>query len=118
MKKLHNIPIRLEQNYHSIKDDVSLVSVYTTGNVLVQGMLIPDAFLTEKIRATNDFKEYETVFMKVDVYVPMNQPKQIVSTQEMNRNTHRALRSPTVSTSLQERNKRKQIARESSSPRK
>ncbi|GKF54171.1 hypothetical protein Tco_0161081, partial [Tanacetum coccineum] len=26
-------------------------------------MLIPDVFLTEEIRATDDFKEYETVFM-------------------------------------------------------
>ncbi|GKG10920.1 hypothetical protein Tco_0342320, partial [Tanacetum coccineum] len=42
-------------------DDTPLVSVYTTRNVLVRGMLIPDAFLTEEIRATDDFKEYETV---------------------------------------------------------
>nr|GEW77612.1 hypothetical protein [Tanacetum cinerariifolium] len=51
--------------------DIPLVSVYTTGNVLVRGMLIPDAFLTKEIRATDDFKEYEMVFMNVDV--PMNQ---------------------------------------------
>nr|GFA98459.1 hypothetical protein [Tanacetum cinerariifolium] len=35
---------------------------YTTGNVLVRGVLIPDAFLTEEIRATYDFKEYEMAF--------------------------------------------------------
>ncbi|GJV71906.1 retrovirus-related pol polyprotein from transposon TNT 1-94 [Tanacetum coccineum] len=64
MKKFPNIPKRLEEDYHSIKDDVPLVSVYTTGNVSVRGMLIPDAFLTVEIRETNDFKEYETVFMK------------------------------------------------------
>ncbi|GJS05609.1 reverse transcriptase domain-containing protein, partial [Tanacetum coccineum] len=46
-------------NYHA--GDVLLVSVYTTGNVSVRGMLIPDAFLTAKIRETNDFKEYEMV---------------------------------------------------------
>ena len=40
MKKFPEIPKRLEEDYHSIKDDVSLVSVYTTGNVLVRGMLI------------------------------------------------------------------------------
>ncbi|GKE90342.1 hypothetical protein Tco_1567817 [Tanacetum coccineum] len=35
-------------------------------------MLIPDALLSAAIREMDDFKEYETVFMKVDV--PMNQP--------------------------------------------
>ncbi|GKG41368.1 hypothetical protein Tco_0470580 [Tanacetum coccineum] len=71
MKKFPNIPKRVEEDYHSIKDDVPLVSVYTTGNFSVRGMLIPDAFLTTEVRETNDFKEYETVFMKVAV--PMNQ---------------------------------------------
>ncbi|GJS45204.1 retrovirus-related pol polyprotein from transposon TNT 1-94 [Tanacetum coccineum] len=70
-KKFPYIPQRIEEDYYSIKDDIPLVSVYTTRNVLVRGMLIPDAFLTEEIRATDDFKEYETVFMNVDV--PMNQ---------------------------------------------
>ncbi|GKE08156.1 hypothetical protein Tco_1411707 [Tanacetum coccineum] len=50
---------------HSIKDDVPLVSVYTTGNVSVRGMLISNAFLTAEVRETGDFKEYETVFMKM-----------------------------------------------------
>ncbi|GKG45522.1 hypothetical protein Tco_0495600, partial [Tanacetum coccineum] len=59
-------------DYHSIKDDILLVSVYTTGNVLVRGMLISNELLTEEIRATDDFKEYETVFVGVDVI--MNQP--------------------------------------------
>ncbi|GJW23337.1 hypothetical protein Tco_0033959 [Tanacetum coccineum] len=67
MKKFLNIPKRLEEDYHSIKDDVPLVSVYTTGNVLVRGMLIPDALLTAKIRENDDFKEYETVFMKEEI---------------------------------------------------
>ncbi|GJX96495.1 hypothetical protein Tco_0352293 [Tanacetum coccineum] len=40
MKKFPNIPKRLEEDYHSIKDDVPL------------------------IRETDDFKEYETVFKK------------------------------------------------------
>ncbi|GKA76869.1 hypothetical protein Tco_0783330, partial [Tanacetum coccineum] len=55
---------KIEEDYHSIKDDVSLVSVYTTWNVLVRGMLILNAFLTAEVRETDDFKEYETVFMK------------------------------------------------------
>ncbi|GJT93894.1 hypothetical protein Tco_1082739 [Tanacetum coccineum] len=66
MKKFLEIPKRIEEDYHSIKDEIPLVSVYTTGDVRVRGMLILDAFLTEEIRATNNFKEYETVFMKRD----------------------------------------------------
>ncbi|GKB81122.1 hypothetical protein Tco_0948017 [Tanacetum coccineum] len=58
--------IQVDEDYYSIKDDTLLVSVYTIGNVLVQGMLIPDAFLTEEIRATDDFKKYDTVFVRVD----------------------------------------------------
>ncbi|GJT68413.1 hypothetical protein Tco_1019893 [Tanacetum coccineum] len=116
MKKFPNIPKRIEEDYHSIKDDVPLVSVYTTGNVSVRGMLILDAFLTAEIRETDDFKEYETVFMKVAV--PMNQPQPVVSTQGTNRNTPRAHRSPTISANPLETKKRKQTARVSSSPRK
>ncbi|GJR79132.1 hypothetical protein Tco_0149917 [Tanacetum coccineum] len=66
MKKFPSIPPRIEEDYHSIKDDILLVSVYTIGNVTVRGMLIPDEFLTEEIRATDDFKEYETAFMNVE----------------------------------------------------
>ncbi|GJU35065.1 hypothetical protein Tco_1183419 [Tanacetum coccineum] len=61
MKKFPEIPQRIEKDYHSIKDDISLVSVYTTRDVRVRGMLIPDKFLTEEIRATDEFKEYETM---------------------------------------------------------
>ncbi|GKD81219.1 hypothetical protein Tco_1348058, partial [Tanacetum coccineum] len=77
-------------------------------------MLIPDAFLTEEIRATDDFKEYEMVFMSVDV--PMNQPQPVVSTQGTHRCTPRAHKTPTLTTSPQGK-KRKQSVRESSSPR-
>ncbi|GJS59251.1 hypothetical protein Tco_0654035 [Tanacetum coccineum] len=87
MNKFPNIPKRLEEDYHSIKDDVPLVSVYITGNVLVQGMLIPDAFLTAEVRETDDFKEI----------------------------TPRAPRTPTVSASPQESKKMMQTAGESSS---
>ncbi|GJX26011.1 retrovirus-related pol polyprotein from transposon TNT 1-94 [Tanacetum coccineum] len=76
MKKYPSISSRFKEDYHSIKDDIPLVSVYTTGNVIVQGMLIPDAFITEEIHATDDYKEYETVF--VNVVVPMNQPQPVV----------------------------------------
>ncbi|GJV84050.1 hypothetical protein Tco_1523948 [Tanacetum coccineum] len=114
MNKFPNIPKRLEEDYHSIKDDVPLVSVYTTRNVLVRGMLIPDAFLTVEIRETDDFKECETAFMKVDV--PMNQPQQVVSTQGTYRITPSAHRSPIISVSPLVSKKRKKITGESSSP--
>ncbi|GJR21427.1 hypothetical protein Tco_0969954 [Tanacetum coccineum] len=77
-------------------------------------MLIPNAFLTAEIRETDDFKEYEMVFMKVDV--PMNQPQMVVSTQGTQRISPSAHRSPTVFASPLVSKKRKQIAGESSSP--
>ncbi|GJY74596.1 hypothetical protein Tco_0479027 [Tanacetum coccineum] len=107
--------IQIDEDYHSIKDDIPLVSVYTIRNVLVRGMLIPDALLTKEICATDDFKEYETVFVGVDV--PMNQPQPIVSTQGTHRTTPRAYRTPTLTASPQGK-KMKQIVEESSSPRK
>nr|GEZ81117.1 hypothetical protein [Tanacetum cinerariifolium] len=78
----------------SIMDDILLVSVYTTGNVTLRGMLIQDAFLTKEIRATNDYKEYEMAF--VGVVVPMNRPKLVMSTQGMHKTTPRAHRTPTL----------------------
>ncbi|GJT72766.1 hypothetical protein Tco_1032052 [Tanacetum coccineum] len=86
--KFLNIPQRVDEDYHSIKDDTPLVSTYTTGNVLVRGMLILDEFLTKEIRATDDFKE----------------------------STPRAHRIPIVSTASPHGKKRKQIAGESCSP--
>ncbi|GKE62143.1 hypothetical protein Tco_1512510 [Tanacetum coccineum] len=114
--KFPDIPQRVDEDYHSIKVDTSLVSVYTTRNVLVRGMLIPDEFLTEEIHATDDFKEYETVFVGVDV--PMNQPQPVLSTQGTYRSIPRAHRTPTVSTASHPGKKRKQNVGESSSPRK
>ncbi|GJS25297.1 hypothetical protein Tco_0453929 [Tanacetum coccineum] len=116
MKKFPDIPQRVDEYYHSIKDDTPLVSMYTTGNVLVRGMLIPDAFLTKEIRATDDFKEYEMVFVGVDVL--MNQLQLVVSSQGTHRSTPRAHRTPTVSTASPHGKKRKQIVGESSSPHK
>ncbi|GJR57013.1 hypothetical protein Tco_1499175 [Tanacetum coccineum] len=65
MKKFPKIPQRIEEDYHSIKDDIPLVSVYTTRDVRVQGMLILDEILTKEIRVTNDFKEYKTVMLMI-----------------------------------------------------
>ncbi|GJX36040.1 retrovirus-related pol polyprotein from transposon TNT 1-94 [Tanacetum coccineum] len=115
-EKFPNIPQRIDEDYHSIKDDIPLVSVYTTGNVLVRGMLISDEFLTKEIRATDDFKEYETMFVGVDVL--MNQPQPVVSTQGTHRSTPRAYRTPTISIASPHGKNRKQTAGESSSSRK
>ncbi|GJS93128.1 hypothetical protein Tco_0800096, partial [Tanacetum coccineum] len=113
MKKYPSISAKLEEDYHSIKDDILLVSVYTMGNVTVLGMLILDAFLTDEIRATGDYKEYEMVF--VGVVVPMNQPQSVVSTQGTHRTTPRAYRTPTLNVASPQGKKRKQSAKETSS---
>ncbi|GKA56817.1 hypothetical protein Tco_0755889 [Tanacetum coccineum] len=90
IKKYPSISPRLEEDYHSIKYDIPLVSVYTTRNVQVRGMLIPNALLTEKIHATNDHKES----------IP------------------RAHRTPTLTATSPQGKKRKQSDGETSSPQK
>ncbi|GJX01050.1 hypothetical protein Tco_0184963 [Tanacetum coccineum] len=116
MKKFPSIPQIIDEDYHSIKDDILLVSVYTTWNVQVRGMLIPDAFLTEEIRDTNDYLKYETLFVKV--VVPMNQPQSVVSTAGTHKTTPRSHRIHTLTAASPQGKKRKQSAREKSSPRK
>nr|GEU50804.1 hypothetical protein [Tanacetum cinerariifolium] len=61
-------------------------------------------------------KEYETVF--VMVVVPTIQPQPVVSTQGTHRTTPSAHRSPTLTTDIASKKKRKQVAGETSSPRK
>nr|GEW52677.1 hypothetical protein [Tanacetum cinerariifolium] len=95
VSKIPSIPQRLEEYYHSIKDDILLVSVYTTGNVIVRGMLILDEFLTDDIHVTKEYKEYEKVFSRVDVSTI--QPQLVESTQGTNR-TPSAHRTPTPTT--------------------
>ncbi|GJZ19208.1 hypothetical protein Tco_0555798 [Tanacetum coccineum] len=113
MKKFPSIPPRLEEDYHSIKDDIMLVSVYTIGNVTVRGLLIPNAVLTKEICATDDNKEYETVF--INVVVLINQLQLVVSTQGTHRSAPRAHRTPTLTTASAQGKKRKQSAGETSS---
>nr|GEY32171.1 hypothetical protein [Tanacetum cinerariifolium] len=79
-------------------------------------MLILEEFLTKEIRATDDYKEYETVFIRVVVL--MNQSQQVVFAQRMHRTTLRAHRTPTLNVSSPQGKKRKQIGRETSSPQK
>ncbi|GJW17360.1 retrovirus-related pol polyprotein from transposon TNT 1-94 [Tanacetum coccineum] len=98
MKKFPSIPLRLEEDYHSIKDYILLVSIYTTRNVTVRRMLILDAFLTKEIYVTDEYKEYKTVFVNVGVL--MNQPQLDVSTQGTHRSTPRAYRIPTLTTTI------------------
>ncbi|GKF73396.1 hypothetical protein Tco_0219728, partial [Tanacetum coccineum] len=70
-------------------------------------------FLTDDIRATEEYKEYEKVFVWLDV--PTIQPQPVESTQGTIR-TPSAHRTPTP-TAI-EKKKRKQVAGETSSPRK
>ncbi|GJV91769.1 hypothetical protein Tco_1539582 [Tanacetum coccineum] len=116
IKKYPSIPHRLDEDYHSIKDDIPLVSVYSIGNVLFRGMLIPDAFLTDEIRATADYTEYKMVFVKV--VIPMKQPQLVVSIQGKHRTTPKAHRTPTLTITSPQGKKRKQSIGETSSPRK
>ncbi|GJV41865.1 hypothetical protein Tco_1420305 [Tanacetum coccineum] len=67
MKKYSSIPQRLEHDYHSIKDDILPACIYSMGNVTVRGMLIPDAFITDEIHATDDYKEYEIKKKRIQV---------------------------------------------------
>ncbi|GKE52625.1 hypothetical protein Tco_1487781 [Tanacetum coccineum] len=85
------------------------------GNVIVRGMLILDAFLTNEVHATNDYKEYETMFVRVVVLI--SQPQLVVSTQGTHRTALRAYRTPTLTAaSPQEKKKKKQNAGETSLP--
>ncbi|GJZ18963.1 hypothetical protein Tco_0555553 [Tanacetum coccineum] len=62
MEKFESIPKRLEEDYHTIKDDILLVNVYTIGEVTVRGMLITDDLLTDAIRDTHAYKDYVKKF--------------------------------------------------------
>ncbi|GJV12858.1 hypothetical protein Tco_1354399 [Tanacetum coccineum] len=106
MKKYPFIPQILKEDYHFIKCDILLMSVYSTGNVTVQWMLIPDAFFLDEIRATGDYREYETVFVRVVVL--KIQPQLVVSTQETHCTTPRTHRSPTLTVDIAPKKKIKQ----------
>ncbi|GJV80298.1 hypothetical protein Tco_1516168 [Tanacetum coccineum] len=82
IKKYSSISSILREDYHSIKDDISL------------------------IRAIDDYKEYETVF--VNIVVLMNQPQQVISTQGTHRSTPKAHRIPTLTFASPQGKKTKQ----------
>ncbi|GJU73700.1 hypothetical protein Tco_1265105 [Tanacetum coccineum] len=92
------------------KQSIVQLPVETPDNPFVAPVNIED------IRATDDYKEYDTVF--VNVVVLMNQPQLVVSTQGTHRSTPRAYRTPTLTAASPQRKKRKQSVVETSSPRK
>nr|GEV39363.1 hypothetical protein [Tanacetum cinerariifolium] len=53
-----SIPNRLDKEYHTIKDDTLLVNMYTTREVKVRGMQIPNDLLTDGIKDTQAYKDY------------------------------------------------------------
>ncbi|GJZ84568.1 retrovirus-related pol polyprotein from transposon TNT 1-94 [Tanacetum coccineum] len=118
MPKFDSISKRHEEEYYSIKDDVPLVSMYITRNVTVRWMLILDDFLTDDICTTPKYKEYEKVFVGVDV--PTIQPQPVESTQGTNwtPSAHRILTLAIVVKDVVQKKKRKQVVGETSSPRK
>ncbi|GKD84333.1 hypothetical protein Tco_1355487, partial [Tanacetum coccineum] len=113
MKKFPSISPRSKEDYHSIKDDIPLGSVYTTGNVTIRGMFIPGELLTDDIRATKEYKEYDKKFVRVDI--PTFQQEPVESTQGTHR-IPRATRTPTPTT--EKKQKSREVAGDSSTPRK
>nr|GEU95635.1 hypothetical protein [Tanacetum cinerariifolium] len=73
-------------------------------------MLILYAFIIDEIRATKEHKEYEQVFVKI--YVLTIQPQPIVSTHGTHRTAPSTLRSPTFTTDIASKKKRKHDFRE------
>ncbi|GKD78777.1 hypothetical protein Tco_1341398 [Tanacetum coccineum] len=87
----------------------TVVSVYTTGNVTVRGMLILNESITDDIRAIEKYKEYEKVFVQVNIL--MIQPQPVKSAQGTNRTpSAHMIRTPTTIA----QKKRKNVAGETS----
>nr|GEV69046.1 hypothetical protein [Tanacetum cinerariifolium] len=71
--------LRLDEEYHTIKDDTSLVNMYTIGEVMVRGMQILNDLLTDEIKDTKAYKDYVAENERVEF--PIIQPKPVESTQ-------------------------------------
>ncbi|GJV10775.1 hypothetical protein Tco_1352316 [Tanacetum coccineum] len=65
IKKYESIHKRLKEEYHTIKDDTPLVNMYTTGEVIVHGMRIPNDLLTGAIKDTQVYKDYVETYAGV-----------------------------------------------------
>ncbi|GKD14624.1 hypothetical protein Tco_1199031, partial [Tanacetum coccineum] len=74
-RKYDSIPKRLEEEYHTIKDDTPLVNVYTTREVTVPGMQIPNDLLTNAIKDTQAYKDYVEKYEGVEVPTIQPEPK-------------------------------------------
>nr|GEY28330.1 hypothetical protein [Tanacetum cinerariifolium] len=68
----------IADDYHSIKYDVLLVSVYTTGNVTIKGMLIPDDLHTDDIYEIQDYKDIVKEFFR-------DNPKEVDDDDDVNK---------------------------------
>nr|GEY96815.1 hypothetical protein [Tanacetum cinerariifolium] len=55
---LESIPKRLKEGYHTIKDDTPLVNMYTSREVTVRGMQIPNDLMRDEIKDTQAYKDY------------------------------------------------------------
>nr|GEX90059.1 hypothetical protein [Tanacetum cinerariifolium] len=73
MDKHESILKILKEDYHTIKDDTPLVTIYTTREVTVRGILIPDDILTNAIRDTQSYKDYEAKYGGADVLIIQSQ---------------------------------------------
>ncbi|GKC75501.1 hypothetical protein Tco_1126275, partial [Tanacetum coccineum] len=65
--KYESIPKRLKEEYYTIKDDTPMVNMYTTREVTVCGMQIPNDFLTDAIKDTQAYKDYVEMYKGVEV---------------------------------------------------
>nr|GEY04044.1 hypothetical protein [Tanacetum cinerariifolium] len=109
MSNFESIPEKLEEEYHAIKDDTPLVTVYTTGKVTMKWMLILDNLIINEILDTHEYKDYVEEFGGVEVL--MIQPEPVESTQ----GTHRT---PNPANVIQMTRKGTTAAGDTSSPRK
>ncbi|GJW03315.1 hypothetical protein Tco_1562171 [Tanacetum coccineum] len=62
IEKYESIPKRLEEDFHTIKDDTMMVNVYTIREVTVRGMLITNDLLIDAIRDMQAYKDYVEKF--------------------------------------------------------
>ncbi|GJW94111.1 hypothetical protein Tco_0173783 [Tanacetum coccineum] len=97
MAKYESIPKRLDEEYHVIKEDTPLVNVYTTGKVTVKGMLIPDDLLTDAIRDTKAYQDYEEKYGVVEI---------LVIQKELVESTQRTHRTPNPADVIQKKNRK------------
>ncbi|GJZ27813.1 hypothetical protein Tco_0572460, partial [Tanacetum coccineum] len=81
-------------------------------------LLISDEFITDDIRVAEEYKEYGKVFAGIDV--PTIQPQLVESTQGTIRtpSAHRIPTPTAIVSNVVQKKKRKQVAGESSTPRK